>query len=374
MEHREIGRTGMRASVVAFGGMRFFKKPEDEALATVRRAVDLGVTLFETGSYGGGRSEELLGMALEGYCPRESVVLANKCVVGDRPDAAAVRAQLEASLERERTDHFDLYSFWGVNTRDLMDHCLTGGPLDAVEKAKAQGLVRAVGFTTHARPEWIREFADLYPWDCVTLKEHMLYSRQRETLEYLGGKGIGVIVMTPLAGGVICRPSDEIAREVAAAGTSMPVLALRYLVSDPNITCAISGMAAPEEVEENVTAGETGSPLTETERGLVDFIREKTTRLGEKFCTGCGYCMPCPSGVNIPGVFHLWNLKRGFGNDGYSRLEYGKMLRAEDTRHWADFVGLPATACTECGECLEKCPEGLPIVEDLKRAHEELTG
>ena len=131
----------------------------------------------------------------------------------------------------------------------------------------------------------------------------------------------------------------------------------------------ISGMELASEVTENARAGETDGPLTAEELHLLDFVKERTEGLEEQFCTSCGYCMPCPQGVNIPGIFRLWNLMRGYGDARYSKLEYGKMQKGV---HWADFPGRPAEACTECGECEEKCPERLAIMEDLKRAHELL--
>jgi len=370
MIYRKLGKTGIEISIIGFGGMRFFNKDEATATATVHRCLERGINFFETGSYGNGKSEECLGRALWQACRREDVVLADKVVACDMPGADQVRAGLEAALKRYRTDYFDVLSFWGTNTPEMHEHVLNGGPLDAALKAKEEGLARAIGITTHARPEWIREFVDAYPWDMVVLKEHMLYSRQRETIAYLGKKGVGVVVMTPLAGGVVCTPGEEIRAELERAGITAAQLGLRYLVSDPNVTSAISGMTAPEEVDENVVAGETGAPLTDAEEALVELVRRRTSALGEKFCTSCGYCQPCPSEVNIPGIFRLWNLMRGYGSAGYSRLEYLKLC---EQRHWADFPGASAEHCTECGECEDKCPEGLSIIEDLKTAHAALT-
>ena len=372
MIYRSLGRTGKSVSVIGFGGMRFFNKDEDTAMATVRRCLDMGINFFETGGgYGNGKSEKLIGQALKGRVAREDIVLANKAVAASMPDAAQVRKELEAALKTEQTDYFDLFSFWGTNTPEMMANILKpGGPLAELEKAKEEGLIRGIGITTHARQEWILDFVKAYPWDAVTLKEHLLYSRQQEVIKSLGERGISVIVMSPLAGGVVATPGADIAARLEQEGLTAPYLGLRYLVSNPDVTTAISGMTLPEEVEENARAGEEDAPLSEAERRLTGFIREKTTALGEKFCTSCGYCQPCPHDVNIPGIFRLWNLMRGYGSDGYSKLEYQKL---REQRHWADFPGASAENCVECGECEEKCPENLPIMEDLKRAHADLT-
>ncbi|HUT57092.1 MAG TPA: aldo/keto reductase [Phycisphaerae bacterium] len=369
MIYRELGRTGRQVSVVGFGGMRFHKHEEATALATVRRCLEVGINFFETGSYGQGKSEVMLGRALSGHARRDEVVLANKAGVSGLPTGDQVRRDLEASLEREGVDYFDLFSFWGTNTPEILDHVMKGGPLKAIERARDEGLVRAVGLTTHARPEWILQFAAAHHWDAITLKEHMLYSRQQEAIARLHEEGTSVVVMSPLAGGIVARPSAEIAAELERSGMSAAALGLRYLTSNPGVTSVISGMESASEVTENVQAGAVDGPLTEEEQRLVAFILERTRGLGERFCTSCGYCMPCPQDVNIPGIFRLWNLMRGYGDARYSRLEYGKMRKGI---HWADFPGKPADMCVECGECEKKCPERLAIIDDLKKAHRDL--
>ena len=369
MIYREMGGTGIKVSIIGFGGMRFFNKDEETAAVTIQRCLERGINFFETGSYGNGKSEEWLGNALWRFCRREDVVLADKVSASDFPKPDKIREGLEGALKRYNTDYFDIFSFWGANTIEMHDHIVEKGLLDEVLKAKEEGLIRALGITTHARPEWIRRFVDKYPWDMVVLKEHMLYPRQKETIAYLGQKGIGTVVMTPLAGGVICNPGTEIQTQLDKSGISPAQLGLRFLVSNPNVTSAISGMTTPEEVDENSTAGEIEGPLSPTEEELVAYIQSRTAGLNEKFCTSCGYCQPCPSDINIPGVFRLWNLMRGYGNADYSKLEY---LKLREQRHWADFPGTSAEHCTECGECEPKCPEGLPIMADLKTAHKAL--
>jgi len=370
MIYRELGRTGLRVSVVGFGGMRFFSRDEATASATVQRCLERGINFFETGSYGSGRSEELLGKALWQVTPRDRVILADKAAVSELPSAAAIRAALEASLKRYRTDYFDVFNFWGTNTPQMHEHILRAGLLDEVLKAKEQGLVRAIGLTTHARPDWIRAFVDIYPWDCVVLKEHLLYSRNQEVIAALAERGTGLVVMTPLAGGVVATPGPEIRAELQRAGCTPAVLGLRYLVANPGVSSAISGMTTPAEVDENSRAGELDGPLTQTEERLIADIRQRTSALGSRFCTSCGYCAPCPQGVNIPGIFRLWNLMRGYGNAAYSKLEY---LKIREQRHWADFPGKSVEHCVECGACEKKCPEKLPIMADLKQAHADLT-
>ena len=138
----------------------------------------------------------------------------------------------------------------------------------------------AIGLTTHARPQWIREFVDAHPWDCVVLKEHVLYSRNQEVIDHLAARGTGVVIMTPLAGGVVATPGPEIREALRRAGCTPAVLGLRYLVSNPGVSSAISGMTTPGEVDDNVRAGDLDGPLTDTEQRLIATIRQRTSALG----------------------------------------------------------------------------------------------
>jgi len=367
--YRELGTTGIRVSVVGFGGMRFWRQPEEEALATVRRAYELGVTLFETGSgYGNGKSEALYGEALKDV--RASVVLANKVHLSEESTADDVRRGLEASLENQQTDTFDVFSFWGVNRPDMHERLLRrGGPLEGALRVKEEGLVRALGITTHAQPDEIIDFTKRHPWDVITLKYNMLSRRQEEALQHLREQRVGVIVMNPLAGGTVANPGPEVRAMLEEAGLKPAVLGLRYLIASPGVSSAISGMVSVAEVEENIAAGHIEGPLSDEELRLITTIQDRLKGLGENFCTACGYCLPCPEGVGIPNIFTLWNMMRGYGASAYPKLEYSKMHKQI---HWADYRGKSAEHCVECGECEEKCPNDLPIIADLKRAHEDL--
>lgn len=374
MKYRELGNSGLKASIVGFGGMRFFNQDERTAMATIERALRRGINLFETGVYyGDGKSERWIGQGLkQAGADRDRLVIANKAGVSAMPSGEDVRRSLEESLEREQMDYFDLFSFWGCNTRPMFENVMKpGGPLDAVLKAREKGLVRAVGITTHAQPDLILEFAEQYHWDSVTLKEHVLFSRQQAVIDRLGALGTGVIVMSPLAGGVVAMPGGAIRERLSQAGMTGAQLGLRFLIANPNVSSAISGMTTPEEVDENTAIGEQDGPLTGPETVLVEAIQEATVALEKPFCTSCGYCMPCPEQVNIPGIFRLWNIMRGYGNAEYSKLEY---LKIQEQRHWADFPGKSADHCIECGTCEERCPENLPIIENLKQAHLDLSG
>lgn len=368
MEYREIGTTGIKISIVGFGGMRISGVSDEEALATINKAYESNINFYETGfSYGKGKSEQLIGKAL---CnKRDNVVLANKTGTFITDDIQEIRRSLETSLINEQTDHFDLYSFWGVNNLKQFSLAMRPGIFDSLLKFKEEGKIRAIGITTHAQPEEIIKFVEQLPLDCITLKNNVLNRRMENTIDILRKKKIGVIIMTPLAGGMIADPGEEIKKEMEKHNIHPAVLGLRYLTSNPGITSVISGMCHPQEVGLNIQAG-ISQPLSDNEKKMIEYIQQRLSGLGEKFCTGCMYCQPCPSGVGIASVFKLWNVLRGYGNAAYSRVEYSKM---KNETHWADFRGKWAEACTECGLCEKKCPEKLSIRNDLKKAHETLT-
>jgi predicted aldo/keto reductase-like oxidoreductase len=176
-------------------------------------------------------------------------------------------------------------------------------------------------------------------------------------------QGMGVVIMGPVAGGRLGAPTPEI-RELLPAGTaSSAEVALRFVLSNPNVTCAISGMETLQMVEENCATAARGEPLSEEERATMLAAFEEKKRLADLYCTGCKYCVPCPHGVDIPGVFGLMNTYRLYGLLEHSQSEYRGWMT--DEKQTADY-------CEECGECEPKCPQKIPIIAQLKETHAAL--
>jgi hypothetical protein len=368
VEKKMLGASGIEVSAIGFGGMRLPAVSESEAMATLERAVELGITLYETGhGYGSGSSQRQIGRATEGS--REGLLLFNKAGIGSAKARSDIRAQMDRALADERTDRFDCFSLWGVNNAALFERCRKLGFFDELRSMREEGLTRLIGITTHAQPGEIVRFVDSEKVDVVTLKYNMLHRRQEGTIAELSKRGIGVLVMNPLAGGMVARPGAALAAEFERAGISPAVLGLRFHTSNGGVSAPIAGMNSPAMVEENVRAA-TRAELSPAERSLVERVEEALADFGEETCTGCGYCLPCPEGVGIPGILALWNMQRGWGSDSYTRGEYAKMI---DGNHWAEHRGKSADHCADCGECEERCPNSLPIRELLKRAHEEMT-
>jgi len=367
MEKTQLGKSGIEVSAVGFGGMRLPSVDESQAMATLEKALELGITLFETGyGYGAGSSQKMIGRATESV--RDQVVLFNKASIGGIESRSEIRSQMQRALSDERTDHFDCFSLWGVNNAEIFEDARARGFFDELRAMRDEGLTKLIGITTHAPADEIIDFTSAEKLDVVTLKYNLLTRRQAPAIEELGRRGVGCVVMNPLAGGMVASPGGDLRKAFDEAGVPPAVLGLRYHTSNPGVSCPIPGMKSPDEVAENVAAG-TKAPLTGDEKRLVELVQKALENLGEDFCTGCGYCLPCPEGVGISSIFTIWNMQRGYGADSYTKLEYKKI---REQRHWADYPGKSAEECVECGECEPKCPNSIPIREALKQAHQDL--
>jgi len=367
MEYREIGKKKIRVSLIGFGGMRLPEISGSDAKRTILSAFDHGINFFETGwEYGEGRSERLIGQTLKNK--RDKVILANKSTAYHQ-GSDEIERDLHRSLRNEQTEYFDIYSFWGVNTRDSFQKAAHPECIDFLLKAKEEGKIQATGITTHAPPDEIIEFADKIPLDCVTLKYNILTPRMEKAINALRQKNISIVIMSPLAGGMIASPKGVIQKYLVDHKISAATLGLRYLSTNKKITSILSGMRSEREVRENIRTVD-GTPLTDVEKMTIEFIKKRLMGLGERFCTACNYCLPCPQGVAIADIFKLKNIIAGFGADEYSKGQYWRM---QNNPEWSDYHGETADKCIGCGECEQQCPERLPIIDDLKKAHDMLS-
>lgn len=329
MEYRVLGKTGLRISRLGFGGIPIQKIDAQGTKTLMPRLMEAGVNFIDT-ARGYTVSEEYLGFALEGI--RDRFVLATKSMARTKE---AMQKDIVTSLEKLRTDYIDLYQIHNPGAKDLEQVIAPGGALEALQEAKAQGKIGHIGITLHSA-DLFRQAVEM-PWvETVMFPYNIVETQAQELIEACAEKNIGFICMKPLAGGAI----DDAAT------------ALRFVVSNPNVTVVIPGMAEEKEIAQNVSAAADTSPLSEKEQEKIAQIRQS---LGTNFCRRCNYCAPCSVGINIPGVF----LFEGY----YSRY---------DLKQWAleRYAGLAKTAgdCIGCGACEERCPYNLPIREMLKKA------
>lgn len=366
MELRDFGkRSGLSVRPVSIGAMRLPGDVKD-AVDLVRRAIDAGMCYIDT-SRGYGESEFVLGRALQdGY--RDKVILSTKCSPWikkvrdtDEPDAATTRQRIEESILRLGVDYLDFYQIWNVNNRENWDKATRpGGMLDGIRGAMEDGLVRHTGFTTHDSVENLLDYIETAEWaEVILFSYNMLSQTYAPAIEAAHNKGIGTIVMNPVGGGKLAEHSpvlDDLVKQVDAE--SLADLAVRWVLSNPNVTTIISGISKPSDVDDTVASGERGPLDAEQMKTVTTFFNE-LSREKVGFCTGCKYCMPCPTGINIPAIMSCVYEDRFLG------LKSG----AKGAYRWAGKV--KADACIKCGKCEEKCTQHLNIIEEMACAAAE---
>jgi len=358
MQYRELGKTGKRISVIGFGCMRL--PPGDkEAVSLIRRAIDLGMNYFETSiGYCDGRSEIQVGLGVKDR--RDDVYVSTKSFVSPTTTGADTKRQLEESLKKLGMDRVDFYQLWSFKLENLPVALAEGGPLEVLKEAKEKGLIDHLGFTSHDTPQNITEILKTGEFESVTVYHNILQTggtNPEPAIKYAFDHGIGVVIMGPLGGGILATPSEQLQALVPKTKISTVELAFRYLLSNPGITTCISGMTKMADVEKNAGIASGFIPLTAAEMADIQKVPEHYKEMGNRFCTGCGYCVPCPNGVEIPSIFKLANYARVYGLKGWARESYQRM----DASKRAD-------NCKECGECEEKCPNSISIREQLKEA------
>ncbi len=335
MQYRTLGNTGLKVSVVGFGGIPIQRVPSAEAGAIVNKALDLGINFFDT-ARGYTDSEEKLGAVLK--LRREKVVVATKSMARTKEGMAA---DIRKSLDTMGLEYIDLYQLHNVKSRGELDAVLDkNGALSALVEAKKAGLIGHIGVTGHLK-DFLMETLRVAEIETIQFPFNAVETvGVPALLEKAAEKGMGVIVMKPLAGGALRNGS----------------LALRYILAHA-VTTAIPGMDCLEQVEENAAVGGAPLPLTIDEKKMLD---EETKTLGGEFCRRCEYCKPCSQGIDIPGVFLM---------DGY----YTRYNLQDWARDRYQSTKIKADACIECGECEERCPYNLPIRRMLADAAARLS-
>ena len=357
MKYRTLGKTGKEISLLSFGCMRL-PEDEQEAAALISAAVDNGVNYFETApGYCNKTSERKVGLGVQ--VRRKKVYLSTKSMVKEETDADAMRRNVEASLRALQTNYLDFYQFWGFDWKSWDHARKKGGALEAIRRLQDEGVIRHFGFTSHDTPENVIKLMATGEFESATVHYHILNTKKEEAIAYAQAHGIGIVIMCPVAGGFLANPSKKVRDIFPDAGRSSvsAELALRFVWSCSGVTTAASGMESLGELEENLRTVEQFEPLTETDRARVLQVLDEFAAIGDRFCTGCRYCMPCPNKVWIPEIFELMNYARIYDLGEGAQKHYWEI--PEQSR---------ANACTECGECEPKCPHGIPIIAQLKEA------
>lgn len=374
MIYRDFGRTGIELSQLGFGAMRFPLTEEydptkiDEARATemLHYAIDHGVNIIDTAyPYHRMVSETFLGKALQdGF--RQKIHLSTKLPVWLVKSKDDPMKYFEEQLQRLQTDVVDLYLLHGLN-RDGWKTVREHDVLEFLDNVLRAGKIRYAGFSFHDELPLFKEIVDAYPWTFCLIQLNYVDDRDQagiEGLEYAYKKGLAIMVMEPLRGGKMANrvPPEVLAEIQRSRWRQTPAhFALRWLWNRPEVSCVLSGMSTLEQIKENVAFADTDHMGTLTAKELQLYARAKEIyRARTKVnCTQCGYCLPCAQKVAIPYILELYNDACVFDAAADSRWAYRVFVKPENR----------ADQCTACGECEEKCPQNIPIIEKLVAAH-----
>jgi hypothetical protein len=379
MLYRTLGKTGEKVSILGFGCMRLpiingnmAQIDKEMASDMILKAIDSGINYIDTAwSYHSqvmgqkGESEPFVGQILSnGY--REKVKIATKLpswLITSRADMDRI---LDEQLQRLQTNHIDFYLVHSLNDalwKGVKKHEI----FDFMDNALEDGRIKHAGFSFHDSLNLFKEIVDSYPWEFCQIQYNYLdehYQAGKDGLEYAAEKGLGVVGMEPLRGGKLARTlPDDVLRILIESGINEKpaAMALRWIWDHEEFGTVLSGMNSMAEVAENIetAANAYASSMKLNELNAIERIKRFFQHRKQVDCSTCSYCMPCPSGVNIPGNFSYYNEYHLFDKKSQQEATtkfYHLFIKPEEK----------ASACTECGRCEEKCPQGIKIVDELK--------
>ena len=371
MDKRTMGQTGEDVSILGFGCMRFpltadKKIDEIEAEKLLDAAYAAGVNYFDTAwPYHEGTSEPFVGRVLNKY-DRQSYYLATKFPHWEVQTKEDAKRIFEKQLERLDKDYIDFYLLHALG-KDSWEKCVRLGIVELFDEMKAAGKIRHYGFSFHHEYDVFETIMKYRKWDFVQIQLNYLDVDEQAGIKgyrLAEELGVPVIVMEPVKGGNLSHFPEEInsAMQNADATKSTASWALRWVADLPNVKLVLSGMTTMDQVKDNLATFSPFVPLTQEEHRAIDTVRDMLRKRVNNGCTACGYCMPCPYGVDIPWNFAAWNVYGIFRNPGDVLWQWGV----------GDEEKKKAQNCVECGACEDACPQHISIRKDLKRLQTEL--
>lgn len=376
MIYNQLGKTKLKVSRLGFGAMRFptegannnIKKSETEEM--LKYGIDNGINLIDTAySYhskdlgNNGESEVFLGNFLSQNSYRDEVIISTKSPSWLIEKHEDFDNYLNQQLEKLQTDYIDIYLLHSLTETDWAKvHNLD--VLDFLDDSLSSGKIGHVGFSSHIEIDYLIEILDEYPkWEVVLTQMNYLdeyYQSGVMGLDYLKGENIGSMIMEPLRGGRLVQnvpPSVQKLWNTAEVKRSPVEWALQYLWNRNDVDCVLSGMNSLEQVKENIEIASKKDPISQNDSELIrEVAREYRTFLGNN-CTRCGYCMPCPYGVDIINCFTEYNIAHMLQNPKASAMQYFSLIE-DDAR---------ADSCVKCMECEHICTQMLNIPEELEK-------
>lgn len=372
MKYRKIDKTGDELSILGYGCMRYPRKNGrinfEETKKQIITAIDNGVNYFDT-AYLYPQSEEVLGKILsESY--REKIKIATKTHISKINGMEDLKKVFRTQLKRLQTDYIDYYLLHDITFEDW-EKFKEIGVLSFIENEKKKGRIKNFGFSFHGNINNFKKILNDYDWDMTLIQYNYIdenYQVGEEGLEYASSKNVAVMIMEPLRGGMLI---NKLSKESKKSIENFPIKrspaewALRWLWNDERIDVVISGMNSHEDIMENISIASEVEPnsLNEDEFELINKLRNNFKNNVAVDCTGCGYCLPCPYGVDIPLSFSYYNDKIIFKKRIYYSVFY--LLKTTENKSYA-------SVCTKCGVCESKCPQSIPIMEELDNVKSNL--
>ena len=373
MQYRDFGKTGLKISQLGFGCMRLpevekdgvWSIDEEKAIPMLHKAYELGVNYFDTAvGYCHENSQRTVGRALKSI--RDKVLISTKLPLGMVNSADDFKKVLHQSLERLDTPYIDVYHFHGIGKGAFDEKIDPFKLMDEARKAIDEGLIRHMSFSFHDSANNLKYVIDKGEFfSSVLLQYNLLDRSNEEAMAYANEKGLGIVVMGPVAGGRLAAPSELYKKLLGHESGATSDLALRFVLGNPNVSCALSGMTNIDMVNQNAVIGAEKEPMSEGDWEKAKVMMEEIKKFSDLYCTGCEYCMPCPKGINIPHIFNAYTYKNVYGLVDHAKGMYNRVLNPDDKRS-----GNPVSECVDCGACTKKCPQHIEVAKKLKEVAE----
>ncbi|MDJ0845397.1 aldo/keto reductase [Crocosphaera sp.] len=368
MRYRRFGKTNLDLSIFSLGTMRCLSS-ESGFYETLERAISLGINHLET-ARGYGKSEQFLGNFLQQQTlvSREKLYITTKLT--PTPDADSMSQWIDQSLERLQLDYIDCVAIHGINTWEHLQWITDpNGCFLPLKRALDDRKIHHLGFSTHGSLEVILAAIETDLFEFVNLHYYYFFQRNESAIALAAQKDMGIFIISPGdKGGLLYTPSALL--QDLCAPFSPLALTYRFLLSDRRITTLSTGASHPQELDSILSLFEQNNQLTPEESNKLNQLEEHLNRVLEtEKCSQCYQCLPCPESINIPEILRLRNLAIGYDMKAYGQYRYGML---ENAGHW--FPGNKGHRCTDCGDCLPRCPEKLEIPKLLTDAHRRLNG
>jgi len=367
MQYRKFGNTGFKISSLSFGCMRLpeieedgkFTIDQEKVNIMLKKAYEAGVNYFDTAYYYcHNNSEAAVGIALKPF--RDKVKIATKFPVSEVKERSDMRKFLNIQLERLQTDYIDYYHFWALNIKTFNEKVLGFNLLEEAEILKKEGLIKHISFSFHDDPKNLYEIIDkAYCFETLLIQYNLLNREHEPMIEYAAKKGLGVIVMGPVAGGKLAHPAGLAEKLLGNKDVSTYELAFKFVLNNPHVSSALSGMENIEELEKNLKIASEFKQLSANEWQMLENNLNDLKKLKDLFCTGCNYCNKCPQNIKIDKIFNAYIFYHVYGLEETGKSQYNAYLK--NTKNGQ------VESCTDCGICEDLCPQKIKIREELRK-------